>query len=83
MQFSVDNDLFTPTFKLKRPQLQARYEQEIKAMYSTLRPDDRYSSSRPAALGGGAARRSAAVALTAMKGASEAAAPHVISASAR
>ena len=34
--FSVDNDLLTPTFKLKRPQLQKRYQDEIDAMYGLL-----------------------------------------------
>jgi len=31
--FSVDNDLLTPTFKLKRPQLLERYKKEVDAMY--------------------------------------------------
>lgn len=35
-QFSVDNDLMTPTFKLKRPQLQRRYQREIDALYDTI-----------------------------------------------
>ena len=34
--FSTDNDLLTPSFKLKRPQLKKRFADEIKAMYSTL-----------------------------------------------
>ncbi|KFM24599.1 Long chain acyl-CoA synthetase 4 [Auxenochlorella protothecoides] len=35
--FSVENELMTPTFKLKRPQLQAKYQKEIDALYNTLR----------------------------------------------
>eukprot|EP00887_Chlorella_sp_A99_P003085 scaffold9.g3085.t1 len=35
--FSVDNELLTPTFKLKRPQLQKRYQGEIDAMYAALK----------------------------------------------
>lgn len=35
--FSVDNDLLTPTFKLRRPQLQAKYQGEIDAMYAALK----------------------------------------------
>lgn len=34
--FSVDNGLLTPTFKLKRPQAQAAFQQEIDAMYQGL-----------------------------------------------
>lgn len=34
--FSVDNGLLTPTFKLKRPQAQAAFQQEIDAMYQSL-----------------------------------------------
>ena len=33
--FSVENDLLTPTFKLKRPQLQKRYQDVIDAMYKS------------------------------------------------
>jgi long-chain acyl-CoA synthetase len=32
-EFSVDNDTMTPSMKLKRPQLQKRYQKEIDAMY--------------------------------------------------
>eukprot|EP00879_Flechtneria_rotunda_P027938 GHRR01029995.1.p2 GENE.GHRR01029995.1~~GHRR01029995.1.p2 ORF type:complete len:104 (-),score=21.79 GHRR01029995.1:355-666(-) len=35
-QFSVDNDLMTPTFKLKRAQLQKHYKPEIDAMYQAV-----------------------------------------------
>ncbi|ETV99916.1 hypothetical protein H310_07944 [Aphanomyces invadans] len=33
--FSVDNDLVTPTFKLKRPQLKAFFQRQIDAMYTS------------------------------------------------
>lgn len=35
-QFSVDNGLLTPTFKLKRPQARGKYEKEIEAMYASM-----------------------------------------------
>ena len=31
-QFSIEADLMTPTFKLKRPQLQKKYQSEIDAL---------------------------------------------------
>jgi hypothetical protein len=31
--FTVDNDLLTPTFKLKRPQLLEKFKKEVDAMY--------------------------------------------------
>lgn len=34
--FSVENDMLTPTFKLKRPQCKARYETHIRDMYASL-----------------------------------------------
>jgi long-chain acyl-CoA synthetase len=34
--FSVENDLLTPSFKLKRPQLQKRYQAEIDRMYAEI-----------------------------------------------
>jgi long-chain acyl-CoA synthetase len=35
--FSVENDLLTPSFKLKRPQLQKKYQKEIDAMYAKMK----------------------------------------------
>jgi long-chain acyl-CoA synthetase len=34
--FAVENDMMTPTFKLKRPQAQARYQDVLADMYSKL-----------------------------------------------
>jgi len=34
--FSVENNLLTPTFKSRRPQLQERYQKEIDEMYEDL-----------------------------------------------
>jgi long-chain acyl-CoA synthetase len=34
--FSIDNDCLTPTFKLKRPQLLKRYQEEVDGMYVAL-----------------------------------------------
>ena len=34
--FSVDNELLTPTFKTRRPQVVKRYKTEIDQMYETL-----------------------------------------------
>ena len=34
--FSVENELLTPTFKYKRPQLQKKYQADIDAMYKAL-----------------------------------------------
>ncbi len=31
-QFAIEEDLMTPTFKLKRPQLQRKYQEEIDAL---------------------------------------------------
>eukprot|EP01099_Mayorella_cantabrigiensis_P002536 TRINITY_DN2103_c0_g1_i2.p1 TRINITY_DN2103_c0_g1~~TRINITY_DN2103_c0_g1_i2.p1 ORF type:complete len:666 (+),score=164.43 TRINITY_DN2103_c0_g1_i2:48-2000(+) len=37
--FSVENDLLTPTFKLKRPQAKAKYLEEIRKMYQQIEPN--------------------------------------------
>lgn len=34
--FSVENDLMTPSFKLKRPQLKTKFQDAINKMYSEL-----------------------------------------------
>jgi len=36
--FSVENDLLTPTFKLKRPQAKAKYLDQINSMYAEIEP---------------------------------------------
>lgn len=36
--FSTDNDLLTPSMKLKRPQLKERFTAEIQQMYGQLSP---------------------------------------------
>ncbi len=35
--FSVDNDLVTPTFKLRRPQLLKKYSPHVDNMYAALK----------------------------------------------
>ncbi|XP_063716225.1 long-chain-fatty-acid--CoA ligase 1-like [Symsagittifera roscoffensis] len=35
-QFSIENDLLTPTLKSKRPQLRKKFENEIKSMYAEI-----------------------------------------------
>lgn len=36
--FSLENELMTPTFKLKRQQVRDRYEKEIENLYASLPP---------------------------------------------
>ena len=36
-QFTVEDELMTPTFKLKRPQLQKKYQSVLDGMYKALR----------------------------------------------
>jgi len=36
--FTVENDLLTPTFKLKRPQAKAKYQEEIRKLYEQAEP---------------------------------------------
>jgi long-chain acyl-CoA synthetase len=38
--FSIENNLLTPTFKLKRPQTKQYYEKEIAAMYADIAAKD-------------------------------------------
>lgn len=35
-QFSLENDLLTPTFKLKRHQAKIKYQKEIETMYAEI-----------------------------------------------
>ena len=35
--FTIEEDLLTPTFKFKRPQLQKRFQKEIDAMYAAMK----------------------------------------------
>ena len=36
--FSVENGMMTPTFKVKRPQAQAAFQEAIEEMYARLPP---------------------------------------------
>jgi len=35
--FNIDNDCLTPTLKMRRPQLQKRYQSQIDAMYAGIK----------------------------------------------
>lgn len=37
VQFSTDNDLMTPSFKLRRQPLQKHYQKQIDAMYAAVK----------------------------------------------
>jgi hypothetical protein len=56
-QFTVENDLITPTFKLKRPQLQRLYQAQVDKLYASLRGDSRFSSYAPSLTASRAASR--------------------------
>jgi hypothetical protein len=70
--FTVENDLITPTFKFKRPQLQRRFQAEIDAMYRALRGNSNVSSYAPSR----AISRATSRVLS--KGGAEIEVPHVI-----
>jgi len=40
-QFNVENDLATPTFKLKRPQLKEYFTKEIERMYREIKTNEK------------------------------------------
>ncbi|KIY91737.1 hypothetical protein MNEG_16227, partial [Monoraphidium neglectum] len=74
-QFSVDNGLMTPTFKLKRAPLQQHFQPQIDAMYEALRATSKVESFEAAAAGAGGGRASgAAVSRPAARAAAAAAA---------
>jgi hypothetical protein len=68
----VENDLITPTFKFKRPQLQRRYQGEIDNMYRSLCSNSSVSSYAPSrAVSRATSRRASKVA-------AEVEVPHVV-----
>ncbi|GFR48302.1 hypothetical protein Agub_g10182 [Astrephomene gubernaculifera] len=44
--FSVEEDLLTPSFKLRRPQLQAKYQKQIDGMYEALKKAEAAKAAR-------------------------------------
>lgn len=68
----MENDLITPTFKFKRPQLQRCYQAEIDNMYRSLRGNSTVSSYAPSrAVSQATSRRTSKVA-------AEVEVPHVV-----
>lgn len=55
----MDNDLITPTFKLKRPQLQRLYQIHVNKLYASLHGDSRISSYAPSLVASRATSRAA------------------------
>lgn len=68
----MENDLITPTFKYKRPQLQRRYQDDIDAMYKALRSHSNMSSYAPSRAMSRAASRGVS------KGGAEIEVPHIV-----
>lgn len=55
----MENDLITPTFKLKRPQLQRQYQAHMNKLYASLHGDSRVSSYAPSLAASRATSRAA------------------------
>jgi hypothetical protein len=56
----VEDDTMTPTFKLKRPQLQKRYQAHVDRLYAELKAEAEAKEAARAGAGGASARRAAA-----------------------